>query len=107
MRPLVELDEFLVKPSFVSQFRDLTVVNAQAFVEREAGFERFSALSDSPQPRRFALYEIYEDEAAFDEHLASNRYLSFANAIEDGIEQRSISRSAFSNAMPAGEDIST
>ena len=31
MRPLVVLVEFLVKPSFITQFRDLIAVNAESF----------------------------------------------------------------------------
>lgn len=107
MRPIVVLVEFLVKPSFVGQFRDLIAANAQASLEREAGCKRFDVLFDPAEPRRFVLYEIYQDEAAFDDHLVSSHYLSFADAIEDGIEQRSISRLAFSSAMAASEQIST
>jgi (4S)-4-hydroxy-5-phosphonooxypentane-2,3-dione isomerase len=82
MRPLVVLVEILVKPSFVTQFRDLIVANAKTSLEREAGCNRFDVLFDPEEPRRFVLYEIYEDGAAFDEHLASSHYLSFADAIE-------------------------
>ncbi|HTZ68469.1 MAG TPA: putative quinol monooxygenase [Roseiarcus sp.] len=107
MRPLVVLVEFLVKSSFIAQFRDLIAANARASLEREAGCKRFDVLVDPAEPRRFVLYEIYEDEAAFDEHLASSHYLSFADAIEDGIGQRSISRLAFCSAMATSEGIST
>ncbi|HEY6519919.1 MAG TPA: putative quinol monooxygenase [Roseiarcus sp.] len=89
----------LVKPSFIAQFRDLIAVNAKASLEREVGCKRFDVLFDPEEPRRFVLYEIYENQVAFDEHLASSHYLSFAEAIEGEIEQRSISRLAFSSAM--------
>jgi quinol monooxygenase YgiN len=45
---------------------------------------------------RSVLHEIYDNEAAFDEHLASARCRSFAAAIENEIEQRSVRRFAFS-----------
>lgn len=96
MRPLVVL---LVKPSFIAQFRDLMAVNAKASLEREVGCKRFDVLFDPEEPRRFVLYELYENQVAFDEHLASSHYLSFAEAIEGEIEQRSIGRLAFSSAM--------
>jgi quinol monooxygenase YgiN len=54
-------------------------------------------LFDPKEPRRFVLYEIYDDETAFDEHLASAHYRNFAAAIEDEIEQRSVRRLAFSD----------
>ena len=96
MRPLVVL---LVKPSFIAQFRDLIAVNAKASLEREVGCKRFDVLFDPEEPQRFVLYELYENQVAFDEHLASSHYLSFAEAIEGEIEQRSIGRLAFSSAM--------
>ncbi|HEY3621843.1 MAG TPA: putative quinol monooxygenase [Roseiarcus sp.] len=103
MPPIVVLVEFLVKSPFIAQFRDLIAANAKASLEREAGCKRFDVLFDPEEPRRFVLYEIYEDQAAFDEHLASSHYLIFADAIEDEIEQRSISRLAFFNAMATSE----
>jgi (4S)-4-hydroxy-5-phosphonooxypentane-2,3-dione isomerase len=107
MRPLVVLVEFLVKPSFVAQFRDLIAANAKASLEREIGCKRFDVLVEPEEPRRFILYEIYEDEAAFDDHLGSSHYLSFADAIENEIEQRSVRRLAFSSEMATSDDIST
>jgi autoinducer 2-degrading protein len=46
------------------------------------GCKRFDVLTNPEEPRRFVLYEIYEDEAAFDDPLVSSHYLSFADAIE-------------------------
>jgi hypothetical protein len=56
--------------------------------------QAFDVLFDPEEQRRFVLYEIYEDQVAFDEHLASSNYLSFADAIENEIEQRSVRRLA-------------
>ena len=89
MRPLVVLVEVLEKPSFVAQSRDLIAVNARASLQRELGCKRFDVLVEPAGPRRFVLYEIYEDEAAFDEHLVSSHYLSVADATENEIEERS------------------
>lgn len=97
MRPLVVLVEFLVKPSFVGRFRDLISANAEASLERERGCRRFDVLFDPKEPRRVVLYEIYDDEDAFDAHLDSAHYRSFAAAIETEIEQRSVHRLAFSD----------
>ena len=106
MRPLVVLVEFLVKPSFVAQFRDLIAANGKTSLEREMGCKRFDVLVEQEEPRRFVLYEIYENEAAFDEHLATSHYLSFADAIESEIEQRSVRRLAFCREMATSDDIS-
>jgi autoinducer 2-degrading protein len=105
VRPLVVLVEMLVKPSFVAQFRDLMAANAKASVELEAGCQRFDVLCDPAEPRRFVLYEIYDDEDAFVAHLASSHYLSFAASIDNQIDQRAIRRLAFCSEMATAEGI--
>ncbi|HEY1886217.1 MAG TPA: putative quinol monooxygenase [Roseiarcus sp.] len=106
MRSLAVLVEFLVKPSFIAQFRDLIAANAKASLEREMGCKRFDVLVEPEEPRRFVLYEIYEDEAAFDDHLVSSHYQSFADAIENQIEERSVRRLAFCREMAASDESS-
>ncbi|MBV9288546.1 MAG: antibiotic biosynthesis monooxygenase [Hyphomicrobiales bacterium] len=103
MRPLVVLVEFLVKPSFVARFRDLIAANAKASIERETGCRRFDVLCDPMEPRRFVLYEIYDGEEAFAEHLASSHYQSFAAAIDNQIDRRAISRLAFCGELATTE----
>ena len=107
MRPLVVLVEVLEKPSFVAQSRDLIAVNARASLERELGCKRFDVLVEPEDPQRFVLYEIYEDEAAFDDHLASSFCLSVADATENESEERSIRRLAFSTEMATNDEIAT
>ena len=101
MRPLVVLVEFLVKASFRERFRELVAVNAKASLERERGCRRFDVLIEPDEPRKFVLFEIYDDAAAFDEHLRSSHYKSFARAIANEIEHRSIHRLTFSDEMGA------
>jgi quinol monooxygenase YgiN len=95
VKPLVVLVEFLVKTAFAERFGELIRVNAAASLEREHGCRRFDVLVESEHPRRFVLYEIYDDAGAFDLHLRSPHYRSFAEAIEDQIEERSIRRLLF------------
>jgi (4S)-4-hydroxy-5-phosphonooxypentane-2,3-dione isomerase len=92
MAPLVILVEFLVKPDFVARFSKLISANAKASVEREPGCQRFDVLLGPEDPQRFWLYEIYDDDAAFDRHLQSRHFKVFAVAIEGQIEKRSIWR---------------
>jgi quinol monooxygenase YgiN len=92
---LVLLVEFLVRPDFAERFGELVVANAQASIEREAGCRRFDVLVESRDDRRFVLYEIYDDEAAFELHLRTPHYHSFAAAINGQIEERSLRRLRF------------
>lgn len=103
MRPLVVLVEFLVKPAFIGRFRDLIAANAKASLEREAGCKRFDVLFDPVEPRRFVLYEIYDDEEAFAAHLASSHCQSFAASIDNQIDRRVMSRLAFCSETATAE----
>ncbi len=43
----------------------------------EAGCQRFDVWRDPTDPERVFLYEIYDDRAAFDVHLASDHFKTF------------------------------
>jgi len=89
---LVLLVEFQVRPGFAERFGELILANALASVEQERGCRRFDVLIEPEDGHRFVLYEIYDDEVAFDLHLRSPHYRSFAAAIDGQIEERSIRR---------------
>ena len=105
MAPLVILVEFLVKPGFVTRFGKLISANAKASVEREAGCQRFDVLVGPENPRQFWLYEIYDDDAAFDHHLQSRHFKIFAEAIEGQIEERALWRLGLHRGGPKAGNI--
>jgi quinol monooxygenase YgiN len=88
----VVLVEFLVKPAFAKRFGELIRANAAASLDQERGCQRFDILVNTEEPCRFVLYEIYDDDKAFEIHLRSPHYQTFATAIGDGVEDRSIRR---------------
>ena len=100
MSPLVILVEFLVKPEFVERFGGLIATNAKASVAREPGCQRFDVLLGPEEPRRVWLYEIYDDEAAFEAHLKSQHFKAFAAATDGQIERRSVWRLGFHAGSP-------
>jgi (4S)-4-hydroxy-5-phosphonooxypentane-2,3-dione isomerase len=95
MAPLAILVEFVIKPGAVDRFRELILRNADLSVKDEPGCRRFDVLAVPDDPRRFVLYEIYDDAGAFDLHLASAHYKTFAAASEDLVETRSVRRLGF------------
>jgi autoinducer 2-degrading protein len=95
MAPLVILVEFVIKAGSVDRFRELILSNAARSVKDEPGCRRFDVLAAPGDPRRFVLYEIYDDAAAFDHHLASAHYKAFAAAAEPLVERRSVERLGF------------
>ena len=105
MRPLVVLAEFLVKPRFAGQFGELVLANAEASLARERGCRRFDVLVGSKEPRRFVLYEIYDNHGAFDIHLQSPHYRSFAEAIDGEIEERSVRLLSFAGGNDGLHDV--
>ncbi len=98
---LVLLVEFVVRSDFAAHFGELVLANAKASIEEEAGCRRFDVLVEPQDSRRFVLYEIYDDEAAFELHLRSPHYHSFAAAIHGQIEERSLRRLRFHSPDPA------
>ncbi len=100
MAPLVILVEFVVKPAFVASFSRLIAINAKASVEREPGCRRFDVLQGPTNPQSFWLYEIYDDDAAFDAHLKSRHFKVFAAAIDGQLEGRSLWRLGFHAGSP-------
>lgn len=104
MRQLAVLVEFLVKDGFAARFGELILANAKASLNGEEGCRQFDVLVGPDEPRRFVLYEIYDDERAFDLHLRSRHYQSFAEAIEGEVEERSIRRLSFHGQMSGPDD---
>lgn len=100
MAPLVILVEFVVKSDFVGKFSRLIATNAKASIEREPGCRRFDVLQGPANPQSFWLYEIYDDDAAFDAHLKSRHFKVFAAAIEGQIERRGLWRLGFHAGSP-------
>jgi (4S)-4-hydroxy-5-phosphonooxypentane-2,3-dione isomerase len=92
MAPLAILVEFTVKPGAVARFRELITANATRSLADEPGCRRFDVLSPGDEPGRVVLYEIYDDDRAFELHLATAHYRSFAAAAEPLIETRLIRR---------------
>jgi (4S)-4-hydroxy-5-phosphonooxypentane-2,3-dione isomerase len=95
MAPVAILVEFTVKSDVVGRFRELITTNATRSLSDEPGCQRFDVLSPADEPARIVLYEIYDDDRAFELHLATPHYKDFAAAAEPLIETRSIKRLQF------------
>ena len=69
--------EFNVKPAQVAEFMPLMVENARASRDTEPGCRQFDVCADPQAPHLVFLYEVYDDRAAFDAHLATAHFKSF------------------------------
>jgi quinol monooxygenase YgiN len=96
--PLVIYVEFTIKAAAVERFHALILENARLSLEREPGCRRFDVLIDAAAPNRIVLYEIYESPAAFDAHMATAHYKTFAATADDLLEGRRVERLTFLDA---------
>ena len=82
--------EFTIAPAQWSAFVPLMLENAQRSREGEPGCRQFDVCTDASKPHEVFLYELYDDRAAFDAHLASAHFKAFAQTTQAMIEQRVI-----------------
>ncbi len=91
MSKLVILVEIATKPGAAPAFDGIIVANASAS-RGEPGCRRFDVCSDPAAPDRVTLYEIYDDEAAFEAHMRTPHYLEFAAAAKPLIDSIAVRR---------------
>jgi quinol monooxygenase YgiN len=82
--------EFTIDPRQFDQFLPLMLENARRSRADEPGCRQFDVSVDDTRPAVVYLYELYDDRAAFDAHLASRHLVSFAAATQAMITARAI-----------------
>lgn len=76
MHKIVIVD-FTTQPAHAEDFAVAIAENATRSVADEPGCHQFDVGRDPADPTAFFLYEVYEDDAAFQAHLASPHFLKF------------------------------
>jgi quinol monooxygenase YgiN len=69
---------FVARPEHREEFRREMIANATASRTREPGCRQFD-VCESADGKEIFLYEIYDDEAAFQAHLATAHYKQFSS----------------------------
>ncbi len=69
--------EFKVRPEFLAQFLLKMIANARASATTEPGCRQFDVCTDPQDASRIFLYELYDDRAAFEAHLATAHFKEF------------------------------
>jgi len=82
--------KFTIDPAQFEQFLPLMLDNARRSREDEPGCRQFDVSVDDARPGFVFLYELYDDRAAFDAHLASPHFVSFAAATQAMVTDRVI-----------------
>ena len=80
---------FEAKPEHAGAFRAAMLANAKVSRETEPGCRQFDVCVEADTGRTF-LYELYDDRAAFEAHLAAAHFKAFDDAIRDWIARKDV-----------------
>lgn len=93
--PLTIVAEFRVSTENRTRFLELCAYDSERSVSDEKGCLRFEAVSPIDDPQTVILVEVYEDEAAFETHLATPHFKVFADGVKDlGVKEISVRKAA-------------
>jgi autoinducer 2-degrading protein len=87
---LVVYVEFVIDPAKLDQFLPLMRANAHDSLALESGCHQFDVTQDPHNPASIMLYELYDDDAAFDAHKAMPHYLAFIAAADSMISSKTV-----------------
>jgi len=82
--------DFEIKPDRLSELLPLMAENAAASMREEPGCQQFDVCQDPDTPHRIFLYEIYDDRAAFETHLASAHFRRFDAATREMVTAKTV-----------------
>ena len=81
---------FEIKPDRIADFRKAMLVQARNSLEKESGCRQFDVCFDPKDDKKVFLYEVYDDKAAWDAHLASDHFKSFFATEADWLASKEI-----------------
>ena len=82
--------EFEIMPRHLDDFLAAMLRNAAQSDSLEAGCQQFDVWQGQQNPNTVFLYEIYDDEAAFEAHKAARHYHEFNHAIDGMVVKKSV-----------------
>lgn len=94
MSGFVIIVDFRLKPGAKAVFRPMIDANAVTSVREEPGCRRFDVVEPEGEADRILLYEIYDDAAAFAEHVRMPHFLTFDAESASLVEDKKVIRAA-------------
>jgi autoinducer 2-degrading protein len=76
-----------IRPEKRERFLHAADANSTASVRDELGCLRFDVVADQADPNHFFYYELYRDEAAFDEHKRTPHYARWREAAAECVTE--------------------
>ena len=91
-----------VRPALRERLVAAITAQAAASLEREPGCLQFDVCIDTADPNRILLYEVYEDEAAFDGHGRTPHFATWQAAADGCVEhlERTVTSIVSSGILP-------
>jgi (4S)-4-hydroxy-5-phosphonooxypentane-2,3-dione isomerase len=83
---------FKLKPGSAAAFNPVMLENAEASVRDEPGCHQFQVLHDEADPDTIVLYEVYDDDAAFEAHKQTPHFEKFGQEGMPMVEEADIQR---------------
>lgn len=90
MTGYVIMVDFELKPGRRAEFRRAIDLNAKTSCRSEPGCSRFDVVEPRDDPDRILLYEIYDDRAAFEEHLKTKHLADFEAATSKLVSRKTV-----------------
>lgn len=81
---------FTIAEGQMEAFLPLINTNAQSSVRDEPGCRQFDVCTDPAQPNTVFLYELYDDEAAFEAHQDMPHYKTMGASVGDMIAHKEL-----------------
>ncbi len=72
-----------IKPEFREKYIEAALGDAVGSTRDEPGCYRFDVLQDSTEPNTIYFYEVYKDEAAFQEHTKQAHMIKWRDTVKD------------------------
>ena len=82
--------EFEVEPGQIDVFMAAVRKNAVESFKQEVGCQQFDVCQDRQSPNYLFLYEVYDDEAAFETHKIIPHYGAFNHAVSGIVMNKSV-----------------
>ena len=82
--------EFEIEPGQTDVFMAAVRTNAEQSFNQEVGCQQFDVCQDRQFPNSVFLYEVYDDEAAFETHKLTQHYGAFNHATGGIVVNKSI-----------------
>jgi len=84
--------DFRLRSGSEAAFRELVDENARSSVRNEPGCRRFDVVVPQGDRSRVLLYEIYDNEAAFNDHCRTTHFMRFDRQSAPLVEKKEVIR---------------